>query len=423
MLAEQKGQKLTVTPFAKHHEMLFDKHLVETIVYNLLSNAIKYTPEKGNIKVTCSITSHHSEDGRLTLTVEDDGPGISQRQQEELFKPFVHGYVSHGGMGIGLYIAYQMAIAHKGTLTYERVSQDGGSRFTLQLPTEDTAYSTDEYNAQSSVSDVQTSVSDVNSSVSDDDHIILDMQGEALNDINVAIIEDDPDIMQQIRSKVGVYFNTVGYSTGKAGCDGIIAERPSLIICDVMLPDITGYEVVQRLKADSTTASIPVIMLTALDDEDYQMRAYKAGADDFMVKPCNYRLLIARAMQLIKGHATYEQAATAPSLIESRSDKIFLEKLEMLTLQHLGEATFSVDRMAEMMNMGRTKFYGKVKTLTSMSPNRYLQDKRMKRAADLLLEGTLTVSEVAYKVGLQDPSYFNKLFKAYFGVVPSKYGK
>lgn len=413
-MAKQKDQQLTFTPFSKHHSMPFDKHMVESIVYNLLSNAIKYTPERGNISVTL-----REEDEGIALCVEDNGPGISDKQQAGLFKPFVHGYVSHGGMGIGLYTAYQMAVAHKGSLTYQRTSQEGGSLFRLLLPANADAYTADDY-----MEDSTHAVQQKSEEHEEETRIIREMQGEALNNLNVVVIEDDPDIMQQICSEIGVYFNTTGYATGEAGYNSILAAPPSLLICDVMLPDINGYEIIERMKADSKTSAIPIIMLTALNDEVHQIRAYKAGADDYMVKPCNFRLLVAKAMQLIKWRSTEPQASDAADpLIENRVDKIFLEKLEKLTYQHLSEETLNVDRLAEMMSMGRTKFYGKVKELTSMSPNRYIQEKRMTRAAELLLEGEMTVSEICYKIGMQDPSYFNKVFKSRFGVVPSKYGK
>jgi AraC-like DNA-binding protein len=165
-------------------------------------------------------------------------------------------------------------------------------------------------------------------------------------------------------------------------------------------------------------------MLTALDDEAHQIRAYKAGADDYMVKPCNFRLLLARMVQLIKWNRPQgPPQADAPAIIECHLDKVFVDKLETLTARHLAEPDFTIDRLAEMMNMGRTKFFGKVKELTGMSPNKYLQDARMRRASELLLEGELNISEVCYKVGMQDPTYFNKVFKARYGVVPSKYGK
>jgi AraC-like DNA-binding protein len=181
-------------------------------------------------------------------------------------------------------------------------------------------------------------------------------------------------------------------------------------------------------------------MLTALDDENHQIRSYKAGADDYMVKPCNFRLLIARSIQLISKHkaALAQQSAetaeaknaakakTAESLpqgtiITSQADKHFLEKIQTIIAQRISDPNFTVDQLAATANMGRTKFFNKTKELTGMSPNKYLQTERMRMAAELLREGELTVAEVSYRVGIQDASYFNKCFKAAYGVVPSKY--
>ena len=199
-----------------------------------------------------------------------------------------------------------------------------------------------------------------------------------------------------------------------------------------MLPDMDGYEIVKRLKSQSVTAALPVIMLTALDDETHQIKAYEAGADDYMVKPCNWRLLVARSMQLIKWKLLNEQETSAQpigtlssegNLIRSQADKVFLDRLAMFVAQHMREEDFNVDQLAQLMAMGRTKFYGRVKELTGLSPNKYLMQARMKKAADLLADGELTVSEVSYQVGIQDPSYFNKCFKAQYGITPSKYTK
>ena len=215
-----------------------------------------------------------------------------------------------------------------------------------------------------------------------------------------------------------------------------------------MLPDMSGYDVVRRLKSDASTASLPVVMLTALDDDNHRLQSYTAGADDYMVKPCNFRLLIARAVQLIKNVRKQEaqpspqspfpgpvdvpsqsspaasQSPSAPSqspLITSQADKIFLDRMAAITAKHISDPDFTVDRLSEMLGMGRTKIFAKTKELTGMSPNRYLQNERMVIAARLLAEGELTVSEVSYRVGIRDASYFNKCFKTKYGVVPSKY--
>ena len=430
-MALQKEQTFTFTPFAKHYQMLFDQEKLEMIVYNLLSNAIKYTPERGTVSVKISEKGREDREeegasgGELSVVVEDNGPGISDEQQAALFRPFMHGHVSRGGMGIGLHTAHQMAMAHHGTLTYQRLMPQGGSRFTLTLPTAADAYAPDEISKPTAglTDDDPKGLSNVEGTIAHE------MLGKPINDITVAIIEDNPDMLQQIKAEVGTYFKVAGYSTGQAGLDAVLSSPPSLLICDVMLPDISGYEIVTKLKEKADTVRMPIIMLTSLDDENHQIRAYKAGADDYMVKPCNFRLLIARALQLIKwstahkSHKSHESHEPHEPLLDSPLDKLFLQKLQTITAQHLADPTFSVDRLAEIMKMGRTKFYGKVKELTGQSPNKYLQEARMERAAQLLLEGELTVSEVSYKVGIQDPSYFNKVFKAKYGVVPSKYGR
>ena len=421
IIANQKSQQLTFIPTERHMTATFDMEMVETMVYNLISNAIKYTPERGDINVRL-----RKADDTFVLTVEDSGPGIDRDKQESLFKPFMNGYAARGGMGIGLYTTHEMAKTHKGSLSYNRISEAGGSKFTLRLPATD-VYSEKDYR------DTPLAAIETKERSESTGEPLSEILPEALNDKVVAIIEDDADMMEQIKTEVGVYFKIECYASGQAAIDGIVASKPSLVICDVMLPDMDGYDIVSRLKNDSNTSSLPIIMLTALNDETHQIRAYKAGADDYMVKPCNFRLLIARAMQLMKWSLTAAKQKTdrdssetktpQPSLIDNRLDKLFLEKLEKYTNQNLSNETFNIDRLAEMMNMGRTKFYGKVKELTGMSPNKYLQEARMRRAGELLLEGKYTISEVSYKVGIQDPSYFNKVFKAHFGVVPSKYGR
>lgn len=433
-MAEKKHIYLNFVPFAKSYEVKFDIQLVESIIYNLLSNAIKYTGDGGHIMFSIR---RDEQSASLKFVVEDDGPGISKDQQPSLFKPFNEGHVSRGGMGIGLYTSYQMAEIHHGSLKYETVVPHG-SRFTLTIPDNGSSYSLEEQAAPSKPKKLHKENSRY-------DEIIREMAPMAINNQRVAIIEDDIDMQEQISTEVGVYFQTSVYGTGEAALEGIEKEPPSLILCDIMLPDTNGYELVKKMRESVTLRDIPIIMLTALDDEDHQIKGYQVGADDYMVKPCNYHLLIARMMQLIQWHEKRKadeqvKAMSTPStvveqeapvvqnlnnsdsiILTSRADKRFREQVEALVSQHLDDQTLSVDRLAEMMSMGRTKFYGKVKDVFGMSPNKYLLSKRMEKAASLLDEGKYNVSEVSYMVGFADPAYFNKCFKAHYGMVPSKY--
>lgn len=421
-VAEQKEQSLTFTPFAKKHIMLFDRHIVDTIVYNLISNAVKYTPQGGTITVRMK-----KDDGQIEMVIDDSGKGIDKERQTMLFHPFMHGYASQGGMGIGLYTAHRMAQTHKGTLSYKPSETLGGSAFTLILPADDSIYGPDDYGQTKTAVKTEERVGQA-------DQVIREMLPQALNDKRVAIIEDEPDMLEQIKAEMAVYFHVSGYTDGQSGLEGIHEERPSLLICDIMLPDTNGYEVVKRMKGDEALKDIPVIMLTALDDERHHIKGYEAGADDYMTKPCNYRILIARAIQLIRWKEERESVSERPegsterlpeksTILTSQADKRFLERVNLLIAQHLSNPDYTIDQMAETMKMGRTKFYGKVKELTGLSPNKLFMSERMRKAAVLLDEGELNISEIGFRVGILDPSYFNRCFKQHFGVTPGQYQK
>ncbi len=425
--ANQKDITVNFLTFEKKYEMTCDRHIVESVVYNLLSNAVKYTPNRGEIKV--KMEGDEDKD-QLRIIVSDSGPGISEEQQKNLFQPFMHGYVSQGGMGIGLYVAKMMAEKHHGTLTYEQSEELGGACFKFTIPLSEDGYTADEY--------LDTmAVADNHKEQEEEQHLenIREMLPKALNDVTVAVIEDDPDMQEQIRTELSQYFKVVAYSNGKQGLEGVLADRPALLVCDVMLPDMNGYDIVKQIKERPDGITLPVVMLTALNDEKHQIKGYKAGADDYMVKPCNFRLLVARIVQLISWsqklgdwNAPQEQTtksleAAKPAVMDKVVDKILFDKFESIVAQHLSDPDFTIDTLAGMMHMGRTKLYGKIKELTGETPNKYIMKRRMNMAGEMLLTGDYSVADVCYKVGLEDVSYFNKCFKSFFGVSPSKYGK
>ena len=436
--AKQKDIVMNYQIFEKKHEMTCDRHIVETVVYNLLSNAVKYTPARGEVAVRMEADEVRNV---LRIIVSDSGSGISEEQQKSLFQPFMHGYVSQGGMGIGLYVAKMMAETHHGSLAYRKSEKLGGAEFIFCIPLSDDGYTSEEYLDTMALADNQTTEKD-EQQLED----IREMLPEALNNVTVAVIEDNPDMLDQIRSELAVFFKVVTYSNGKQGLEGVLAEKPALLVCDVMLPDMNGYDIVKQIKKQPDGYALPVIMLTALNDEKHQIKGYKAGADDYMVKPCNFNLLVARIIQLITwsqnlpkaadlvktetGESSVNSAvknkslkAPAAQIVEGVVDKNVLKNFEAFVAQHLSDPNFTIDSLTEMMHMGRTKLYGKVKELTGETPNKYIMRQRMMKAAELLLTGDYNVTDVCYKVGLEDISYFNKCFKSYYGVSPSKYGK
>ena len=446
-IALQKDINMTFTPWTTNYRIVFDPEKVETIVYNLLSNAVKYTPDKGTIAVKLTLDGNH-----LKFSVEDNGPGINPEREKDLFKPFMHGYVSKGGMGIGLYNAHEMTMLHKGTLTYRRSQGEnalGGSLFTLVLPTDKDTYNSEDFAEHKAIDAETTDKEEI-------DSIVREMTPEAINDITVMVIEDDPDMMEQIKLELSTYFKVKAFMNGKTGFENIKKIMPALLISDIMLPEMSGYEIVSNMKADPETQDIPVIMLTAFDDANHKLRAYKNFVDDYMVKPCNFKLLIARALQFVatdmkakrdktalsaepttgKDAATEKNADSAvektgkqtttnveSKILMSTLDKKFKDKLQFIVAQHISDQSFNVDRLAELLNVGRTSAYNRTKAVMGISPNMYIQNERLRIASELLLEGEYTVAEVSTKVGFSDATYFYKCFKNKYGVAPSKYGK
>ena len=436
--AKQKDIVMNYQIFNKKYEMTFDRHIVETVVYNLLSNAVKYTPARGevNVRIDADVAQNV-----LCIIVSDSGAGISEEQKKSLFQPFMHGYVSQGGMGIGLYVAKMMAETHHGSLAYRKSEKLGGAEFIFSIPLSDDGYTSEDYLDTMVLANNQTTEKD-EQQLED----IREMLPEALNNVTVAVIEDDPDMLDQIRTELAVFFKVVTYCNGKQGLEGVKTDRPALLVCDVMLPDMNGYDIVRQIKSQPDGYTLPVVMLTALNDEKHQIKGYKAGADDYMVKPCNFNLLVARIIQLITwsqnlpkaadlvktetGESSVNSAvknkslkAPAAQIVEGVVDKNVLKNFEAFVAQHLSDPNFTIDSLTEMMHMGRTKLYGKIKELTGETPNKYIMRQRMKKASELLLTGDYNVTDVCYRVGLEDISYFNKCFKSYYGVSPSKYGK
>lgn len=451
-ITKRKEIDMTFTPFAKEYQLTFDHAKIETIVFNIVSNAVKYTPQKGQIAIKLLL---NEQEENIAIVVEDSGKGISKEQEKELFHPFMHGLVSQGGMGIGLYSAKEMVKLHHGDITYQKSAELGGAQFTITIPTNEDIYTADDY-----IQDLAIHTeSDGDNSVVEE--VILNMHTESLNDLNLAIIEDDTDMLEQISSVMSQYFHVTTYMNGEDAINGIMETKPDVIISDVMLPDTNGYDIVKKLRSETAFINTPIIMLTALDDERHQMKGYEAGADDYVTKPCNFRVLLARIVQLYTWAHKREQqaiasateannatmpmvdaqdncaaensemvapanatATTTPKQITiSPLDKKFKETLEYVVAQHISDHDFTIDRLAALMQMGHTKFYGRMKDVMGVSPNKYLMNEKMRIAAELILEGKYSIAEVSFKVGFMDQSYFNKCFKQYFGCVPSKYGK
>lgn len=424
-VADNRRMTYTFTPFAKSYMMYIDRGHIDKIVYNMLSNAFKYTPERESIAVTI-----YQEGGKIAVSVTDTGIGVAKEKQAELFDRFSTGRVSGDSIGIGLNLSRELARVHHGEVTYQE-NEPKGSIFTLTLPADKQVYQETDF--------METSNGILGSEPKERNGFTTsykEMKAKPLNDRRVLVAEDNNELAIMIQDELAAYFIVDRISNGAEALEMLKAavsdENPyDLLVSDVMMPRMNGIELTRRIRSDKALSSLPVILLTALTGEGQQQKGIMAGADAYIEKPFSPRILSTQAISLIEqrdrlktSYATQPAAKAQKELMKNDAERKFIQQLDAFIEGHIGDYSLSVDMMAAHFEYGRTRFYNKVRTLTGKTPNDYLKEKRLIKAAELLSESeSITVAEVAYKVGISNAQYFSVNFKKFFGVTPSGYQK
>lgn len=427
-VAEQKNMSFRFLPSQPSYKMYIDKGNLDKVTYNLLSNAFKYTPSHGSITLSVEV-----DEARKVLRIEvaDTGVGIPREKQNELFNRFMQSSFSGDSIGVGLHLSHELVQVHKGTIEY-RDNEGGGSLFTVCLPTDKAVYDEKDFLVPDNVllREAAAHPHVLDSAVADAAPALPEKGTSPLNRRKILIIEDDNDIRAFLKEEVGAYFEVEVAADGAEGLERARTYEADLIVCDVMMPGMNGFEVTRRLKTEFETSHIPIILLTALSSTEKHLEGIEAGADAYIVKPFSVKLLLARIFGLVEQRDrlrekfSSEPGGVRPAICTTDRDKEFADRLSAIVEENLSRPDFSVDEFAQLMRLGRTVFYRKLRGVTGYSPNEYLRVVRMKKAAELLHSAeNLTVSEVSYRVGISDPFYFSKCFKAQFGVAPSVYQK
>ena len=420
--AESKNMNFQFLPSGPSYKMFIDKGYLDKVTYNLLSNAFKYTPTGGKVTFTVIVddTKH-----QLVISVTDTGVGIPKEKRAELFKRFMQSSFSGSSVGVGLHLTHELVNVHKGTIAYHE-NEGGGSVFTVCLPTDPVVYEKEDFLIPHNVL-LEEEEKYHKNTLTEDIPESTSLPATPLNKRKVLIIEDDNDVREFLKAEVGQYFEVVAEADGPSGFERATTYDADLIICDVLMPGMTGFEVTHKLKNNFDTSHIPIILLTAMSSAESHLEGVESGADAYITKPFSPKLLLARAFKLIEQREKLREKFSndpnmiRPAICTSDKDKEFADKLHLIMEQQLANPQFTVDEFASMMGLGRTVFYRKVRGVTGYSPNEYIRIIRMKKAAALLLENRYTVAEVSYKIGINDPFYFSKCFKQQFGVAPSVY--
>ncbi len=420
----QKHIDLSFTSNCPGFSMAFDADKMEKVITNLLSNAYKFTPEGGKIAVTvtydanepfsCGLTRRH-----LTLSVADTGCGISDADKAHVFDRF---YQAQGasrtpfaGSGIGLNIAREFVHMHKGEIGV-RDNEGGGSVFWFSMPT-------------NLMADNEATAAEALPAVSSDTAADK-AQREAMNDLlrkgdyEVLLVDDSEDFLAFMTDLLGTTYKVRTATNGREALKRIADHQPDIILCDVMMPEMDGNELCRRLKANPKTERIPFVMLTARLSSDSKLEGLTAGADDYLTKPFNLDLLNLRIYNLIKWHnATPVGEKVTPKVKEEQVTSIDEQLVSDATAvieQNLSNSDFSVEMLCKELGMSRANLYKRLLNITGCTPSELIRNVRLRHAEQLLRKGQMNVSEVAYKVGFNNPRYFSKYFKEMFGIMPSQ---
>lgn len=398
--------------------MAVDAEKMERVYFNLLSNAFKFTPENGTITVTLS-TLTKEEGGRYArLVVADTGSGISVQHIRHIFDRFYQIDVNHAGSGIGLALAKAFVELHGGEITVDSV-EGKGTVFTVDIP--------------------MTVVEEPSADLVQEPRITQQTVEEELEDMEteeqipdenkecILIIDDNADVRDYVKSLLKEEYTVIEAPDGRAGLKKAMKYVPDAIICDVMMPVMDGLECCRKLKTELQTSHIPVMLLTACSLDEQRIQGFECGADSYISKPFNSKLLLVRLRNLMDNHKRLKQffgdKTTLSKEPVSDVDKGFVDRFRELIEENLADSELSVEDLGSKMGLSRVQLYRKIKALTNYSPNELVRIARLKKAASLLASSEKTISEITYEVGFTSPSYFTKCYKDYFGESPTDFLK
>lgn len=439
-IAERKNIKLSFVDDINYIYTSFDKDAIEKIFYNLLSNAIKFTHDGGQVEVRISLADKIEKNSVKTyfcnISVKDTGMGISEDDIPKVFDKFITvekiNRTAEQGSGIGLALTKDLVELHNGKISVQSKLGEG-SIFTVSIPIDNDFYNKveqPESNVKQEV--VKESLAEVNNKNILDEKLFVDqsiIENDAIeqNDdsLIILIVEDNADVRKYISYYLVNDYKLVEAANGNEGFEKAVDFIPDLIISDVMMPEMDGFTLCKKLKADERTSHIPIILLTAKAGEADKLNGLEFGADDYLIKPFSSKELALRVKNLIEIRQTLRKKFSDSLVIRPKEiatgsvDKLFLEKAMKIVEANMGNEKFTVIDLSNEMNLSHSQLHRKLKALVNQSTTQFIRSIRMQRADELLRNNAGTIAEIAYMVGFGDPSYFTKTFSKHFGYLPS----
>jgi signal transduction histidine kinase/CheY-like chemotaxis protein/AraC-like DNA-binding protein len=454
LLAGQYDLDLTFQADEEDITLNFDLEKMEDVLCNLLINAVKFTPGGGKIMVTAKRIPTKEEyfpAGYLEISVSDTGPGIPPEQLTHIFDRFYQSdrtYEQHQkGTGIGLALTRELIHLHHGKINvHSREGENSGTEFTIRLPLGKEHLKPHEIVTPDEIPQelrkpFEIPAANMVEKVGKERDVPGDVKagqagnGELEKEIDplksekdiILVVEDSDDVREYIRGALEPFYTVKEAKNGQEGIRKAQEIVPDLIISDIMMPGVDGYELCAALKKDIKTSHVPIILLTAKASEENIIRGLETGADDYVTKPFSTKLLMARIKNLIdlRRHfqlTLYREMTQQPVKMSiSQMDREFIKELQDMIEKNLSDPDFNVEQLGKKLYMSRATLYRKINALSGESPNEFLQSYRLKRGAELLENNFGSVLEVAFEVGFSSASYFTKCFKKKFNRLPSAF--
>ncbi|WP_165876212.1 hybrid sensor histidine kinase/response regulator transcription factor, partial [Mariniflexile fucanivorans] len=409
-----------------------DEGMLEKIIFNLLSNSVKVTPDGGAINIDILSTDNLVElplleanklSKVLEIRVSDTGPGLEKSQVERIFERFYQvenlSKTYYGGTGIGLEVVQNFVHLHKGKIEVES-NVGTGSVFRVLLPVGKDHFKKEELVDNPIKEDSQKEKFVLNNVIN-----VSDEEETGAKPNTLLIVEDSSELRNYLKREFKSQYKVFTASNGKEGLKLAKDIIPDVILTDVIMPEMNGFEFCKEIKTDLKTSHIPLLMLTSKTTVDDRMQGIGFGADAYMVKPFDMRLLKLRLNQLIISRKLIfdkyfaelsgkDNITTAASL-----DKEFIQKVLDYISENISDSDLNVELLASQVDLSRSRLYRKIKAITGQTVTEFLRKIRLQKAKQILEAGNSNISEVCYEVGFSSPSYFTKCFKAHFGILPT----
>lgn len=405
--------------------MKFDPVQMEKVFFNLLSNSFKFTKEGGTIALEVKET-----DGEVIITVTDNGAGISKESLPHMFERFfqddkLNAKMSYYGSGVGLSLTKTIVDMHGGEISVE---SEPGIRTCFTIKLSKNPVFTGEYVILDDNTDsFAKHISEYSNDFNPGEPVL---SGDSKRNTKILIVEDNDDVRDMLCQIFEPVYSVLSACNGEEGIMIAHKENPDIILSDVMMPGISGFEMCQKLKNNLETSHIPIVLLTAKTAENQIIEGLQTGADDYVTKPFNVKILVARCNNLVEGRRRLQekylkQPDTPVTILTGNAkEQAMLERAVDTVMKHLDDSDFNIESFAKEMGLSRTYLFTKIKGLTGQSPNDFISSIRLKQAAIRLKEDpNASMVDIAYAFGFSSPSYFIKCFKAMYGKTPNGYRK